>query len=142
MNKRDLGLEVLKRNLGLPYRWGGNDPMYGFDCSGLMIEVLKSVGIVERNFDTTSDGLSRLFPETDILQPGVMVYWDWDKDGKVDHVEMIASVDDNGEIYTVGASGGGSATTSLDSAAASDAYVKVRPLRAGYLLANDPFEGK
>jgi cell wall-associated NlpC family hydrolase len=31
--------------LGVPYRWGGNDPERGLDCSGLVRHVFKSVGI-------------------------------------------------------------------------------------------------
>jgi cell wall-associated NlpC family hydrolase len=33
--------------LGVPYRWGGNDPARGLDCSGLVRHVVKSVGPVE-----------------------------------------------------------------------------------------------
>lgn len=33
--------------LGVPYRWGGNDPARGLDCSGLVRHVFKNVGIVE-----------------------------------------------------------------------------------------------
>lgn len=142
MKKRDFAVEVLKKFQGIPYRWGGDDPISGFDCSGLVIEVLKSAGIVDENFDSTANQLSKKFNETDILQNGVLVFWDWNKDGVIDHVEMIAHVGDEGDIYTIGAAGGGSATTSNQSAALSNAYVKLRPLRSGFILANDPFEGK
>jgi cell wall-associated NlpC family hydrolase len=33
--------------LGVPYRWGGNDPSHGLDCSGLVRHVFKSVGLAE-----------------------------------------------------------------------------------------------
>jgi cell wall-associated NlpC family hydrolase len=33
--------------LGVPYRWGGNDPARGLDCSGLVRHVFKRVGIDE-----------------------------------------------------------------------------------------------
>jgi cell wall-associated NlpC family hydrolase len=33
--------------LGVPYRWGGNDPSRGLDCSGLVRHVFKSVGLTE-----------------------------------------------------------------------------------------------
>jgi len=69
-----------------------------------------------------------------------MVYWDWNKDGRIDHVEMVALVDEDGEVYTVGASGGDSRTTNEQAAISADAYVKMRPLVGGYVLANDPFE--
>jgi len=140
MTKRELVVEALKMHIGLPYKWGGNDPIAGFDCSGLMVEVLQTVNKMERSKDYTADGLSKLYPETDILQPGVMVFYDWNNDGRMDHVEMIALVDDDGEVYTVGASGGDSATTTVQAAIMADAYVKMRPIMGGYLLANDPFD--
>jgi hypothetical protein len=139
MKKIDIGLEILKKSLGLPYRWGGNDPIVGFDCSGLMVEVLQGVGILKKNTDYTAHGLSKLFAETDILKPGVMVYWDWNKDGFMDHVEMIAFIDDDGQLFTIGASGGDSTTSSENSASSQNAYVKLRPLLEGWHSANDPF---
>jgi len=140
MTKRELVVEALKMHIGLPYKWGGNDPIAGFDCSGLMVEVLQTVAKIERTKDYNADGLSKLYPETDILQPGVMVFYDWNNDGIIDHVEMIALVDEDGEVYTVGASGGDSTTTTAQAAIMSDAYVKMRPIIGGYLLANDPFD--
>lgn len=139
MKKRELALDIAKRFLNLPYRWGGDDAVGGFDCSGLVIEVLKGVGIVDEKFDATAHMLSKQFAETDILEPGVLVYWDWNKDGVIDHVEMIAFVEESGEVFTVGASGGGSSTTTPQSAQEANAFVKIRPLRSGYVLTNDPF---
>lgn len=142
MTKRELSIDVAKQFLNLPYIWGGNDPMKGFDCSGLIVEILKSVGIVARNKDYTAHSFKNLYPETDVLEPGNLVYWDWNKDGIIDHMEMIAFLDEYGEVFTIGASGGNSATTSESNAITQDAYVKVRPLRSGYVFVNDPFEKK
>lgn len=141
MKKRDIAIQVAQKYLGLPYIWGGNDPITGFDCSGLIVEILQSVGIVPRKSDFTADALSKKFSETDVLQPGNLVFYDWNKDGIIDHVEMIAFIDDSGELFTIGASGGSSATTTPQAAAASDAFVKVRPLLSGYTHVTDPFNG-
>jgi hypothetical protein len=43
--------------LGLPYRWGGDDPIQGFDCSGLIVEVLQAVGLLPHGSDLTANGL-------------------------------------------------------------------------------------
>ena len=40
----------------IPYRWAGDDPMAGFDCSGYLQEVLASVGMDPRG-DQTSQAL-------------------------------------------------------------------------------------
>ena len=139
MSKRKLALEVLKSKVNLPYIWGGDDSIEGYDCSGLVIEILKSVGLVEEKFDTTAHGLSKMYPETDIIQEGTLVYWDWNKDGIIDHVEIVCYIDEADYVYTIGASGGNSSTTSRQKASAQNAYVRVRPLRSGYIMANDPF---
>jgi len=139
MTKREIALSYLKTLQGLPYKWGGNDSIEGYDCSGLAVEMLKSVGIIENNADFTAQGLSLRFTETDYLFDGNLVFWDWDNDGVVDHVEIIAHTDEDGQVFTIGASGGGSATTSPQVASQHDAYVKLRPLRSGYKMVNDPF---
>lgn len=140
MKKIDIALEVAKKLLNTPYRWGGNDPMEGIDCSGLMIEILASVGLFHRDKDTSAHGLSLIYPVTEIYQAGTLVFWDWNKDGRMDHVEMIVNVDEDGTILTIGASGGDDKTTSLNQAIKQNAYVKVRPIREGVAKAVDPFK--
>ena len=43
--------------IGLPYIWGGDDTIKGFDCSGFVIELFKSVGILPRKGDWTAETL-------------------------------------------------------------------------------------
>jgi len=45
--------------LGTPYVWGGDDPS-GFDCSGFVIECLKSAGILNEREDYTAESLRAL----------------------------------------------------------------------------------
>lgn len=139
MKKIDIALDIAKKLVNTPYRWGGNDPMEGFDCSGLMIEILQSVGLFPRNKDTTAHGLSLLYAETDILLPGVLVFYDWNDDRRMDHVEMIVAIDEDGQMLTIGASGGDDRTNALANAVAQSAFIKVRPLTDGYIKACDPF---
>jgi len=125
--------------LGLPYRWGGDDPIQGFDCSGLVIEVLQGVGILPHGFDTTAEGLYQRFKSNALAKgyAGCLVLW-FNASGLATHVELM--VDD---IHTIGASGGGSSTTSPQAAVDQNAFVKMRPL--GYRGSNfkivDPFLG-
>lgn len=139
-NAKEIALAVAYKLLNTPYRWGGNDPMEGFDCSGLAIEILQSAGKFDRNKDTTAHGLSLIYPETDILREGVLVFYDWNKDGRFDHVEMIVTLDETGELFTIGASDGDDRTVDIKNSQMQNAYVKIRPLRQGYGKAVDPFE--
>ena len=135
---RALALDYAAHYIGRPYRWGGDDPMLGFDCSGFVIEILQAVGLLPATFDTTADGLFRMFRRHEISAPaaGALVFWFSSK--KAVHVEMMLDL-----FHTIGASGGGSATISLDAAAAHNAFIKIRPI--GYRGANykivDPFAG-
>ena len=119
---------------GLPYRWGGDDPIQGFDCSGLVIEILRSVGLVAREGDWTADDLYFKYHHLEQPAPyeGCLAFWR--RGGRMTHVEYC--IDDK---HTIGASGGGSATTDLFAAIAANAYVKVRPIRIGAVIV-DPFK--
>ena len=122
---------------GLPYRWGGSDTIEGFDCSGMCIEILKSVGILPRSGDWTAQGLFDMFHEKMRIeaQLGCLAFWHGSDPVKIIHVEFCLD-----SKHTMGASGGGSSTTSEAAAAAQDAYIKVRPIRQDKLVGfRDPF---
>lgn len=123
--------------IGLPYIWGGDDPIRGFDCSGLINEVLQAVGLTPHGSDLTANGLMIRYAQHVVARgyAGCLVFWT-NVQGLATHVELMVD-----EFTTIGASGGGSATTSPDAAAAQNAFIKVRPL--GYRGTNykiiDPF---
>lgn len=135
---RDLALEVWRALLHQPYRWGGDDPLRGFDCSGLVIEGLKAAGLFPRDGDATAAQLAARYPQVTAarLQPGCLLFWK--RGAAIGHVEVVYVVI-GGTVYTIGASGGGSGTTSPDAAADQNAYVKVRPAVSGWVAAVDPF---
>lgn len=145
-SRREIALYVWEKELGQPYVWGGDDPVEGWDCSGLVIEGLKAAGVLAREGDWTAAMLAQRFPRvTGVgihnLKPGCLVFWE--RGERIGHVEIVWVVlnDDSGivEVYTIGASGGGSRTRSREGAIRDNAFVKVRPA-TGWVLAVDPFQ--
>ena len=134
---RNMLKEYAMSFVGTWYSWGGDDPR-GFDCSGFVIELLKSTGILPRKYDTTAHGLYQLFSHGVTPHPktGDLVFY-WSKDGKkVVHVEMCIS-----QTLTIGASGGGSKTRTKDDAIRDNAFIKMRPINheRGVVTICDPF---
>jgi cell wall-associated NlpC family hydrolase len=122
LTKRDLAVQVAWQWYGKPYLWGGDDPLAGIDCSGFVIEILKSVGILPHEGDWTAEELWQRFQHVQVLVPTVGCLAFWGKE-KMTHVEFCLD-----EQFCIGASGGGSKTTSLADAIKDNAYIKVRPI--------------
>jgi hypothetical protein len=120
--------------LGLQYKWGGDDPLDGVDCSGLGIEGLKACGEFPREGDATALILATMFPETKEPKPGCLIFWG----NPINHVEIVYKVEDD-KVYTIGASGGGSKTLTVEDAIKHNAYVKIRPARPNHVKMVDPF---
>ncbi len=78
-------LDVARQYLGTPYRWGGESPATGFDCSGLMQYAFKQLGVdiprVSQDQYTSGQQVPR-----EALQPGDLVFFS--KAGDVHHVGM------------------------------------------------------
>lgn len=111
----------LTRWLGIFYKWGGDDPS-GWDCNGLIHEVLQAVGLEPHGFDCTAHELYLRHKDKkeDKPFPGRLIFWF--KSGKAIHVEMCFD-----EYLAVGASGGGSKTNTREDAIKYNAFVKMRP---------------
>ena len=68
---------LAERFLGVPYVWGGADPLVGFDCSGLVMYVYAQLGIHLTHY-TGSQFLEGLRLPRELLQPGDLVFFDDD----------------------------------------------------------------
>jgi len=136
---RAKAVEYLQHFIGLPYRWGGDDPLAGFDCSGLVIEVLQAVGAIPHGLDFTAATLYEGFQDKAVIRgyAGCLVFWLSGED--IVLVEMM--IDD---LHTVGASGGGSGTLTVADAVRQNAFVKMRPVgyRGENFLIVDPFRAE
>lgn len=138
LTRRDWATKYAWHFIGTPYHWGGDDPMEGFDCSGFVIEILRSVGMLSRHGDWTADDLWRRYQpaRTAIPTEGCLVFWWNDQQTRVIHVEYCLN-----DRYSLGASGGGSSTTTVEDAVRRNAYIKMRPFmyRPGIAGFTDPF---
>ena len=128
-DKRELALFIAKSYLGRWYKWGGDDPS-GFDCSGLIIECLKSVGCLPRHGDWTAHRLATSMSWPKIRQeevrPGDLVFWGHkDTIDRIIHVEMCMN-----SYISIGASGGGSRTRTTNDAMSDNAFIKIRPINS------------
>ena len=63
------------KQVGVPYRYGGNSPRHGFDCSGFVRYVYKQVGVA---LPRTTEGMSQVgVPiRRRELEPGDLVFFD------------------------------------------------------------------
>ena len=122
---REVFLWVIEKYYGTWYTWGGDDPL-GFDCSGLVVEGLKSAGIIPRQSDYTADGLWKMFRDpvkrVDFPKCGSLCFW-FDKHGIAIHVAVCI----NEDSY-IGAEGGGKHVKTLEDAIKTNAFIKIRPL--------------
>jgi len=138
--KRKIATQIAWQFLGKAYVWGGDDPLRGFDCSGFVIELLKSVGVLPRRGDWTAAGLWSKYKKQRVAEPyeGCLAFWRASaaKNSRIVHVEFCLD-----DVHSIGASGGGSTTLTVQDAIDGNAYIKVRPIRSRKHLAGyaDPF---
>lgn len=137
MNARIAALHYLETFLGTPYHWGGDDPMGGLDCSGLMVLVLQGVGRFPIPGDSSAEGLRQKYPAVSVPIMGCLAFRENDK-GKTVHVGMVWEVLGDGTVLVIEAGGGDASTTDLAEAVKQNAFVKLRPVWANPHYA-DPF---
>lgn len=108
--------------VGKPYKWGGDDPS-GFDCSGLIVELLKAIGKLEEGDDLTAQGLHKFHPGAYIPSPSECCLVFYGKPDKVTHVAYCIS-----DTLMIEAGNGGSFVKTEEDAIKYNAFVRVRPI--------------
>jgi len=127
MNVRKIRRKMVRyafQFVGTWYKWGGDDAS-GFDCSGILIEILKAHGALPRKYDSTANDLYWNNIKYKVNKPlaGCGVFYE-NSDGTIVHVEMCV---DN--LFAIGASGGGSKTLTQEDAIRDNAFIKQRPIK-------------
>jgi len=122
--QRASAVEILKQYRGqmIPYYWGGDD-FYGLDCSGFVVLILQSVGILGHRTDYTANDLAKKFIANRVcnitdVREGCLVFW-LNQEQYATHVEMLAD-----PYHVVGASGGGRPRFDLYNEVQGDEFLK------------------
>ena len=87
----DAAVAIAEQFLGVPYRWGGNTPATGFDCSGLTQYVYAQLGVWLPHYAAAQ---FLAYPRVDPtqLEPGDLVFFEPKPDGP-GHVAVYAGGD-------------------------------------------------
>lgn len=101
---RAVAVQTAMRAEGVPYVWGGNSLTKGVDCSGLVQQVYKSLGI---NLPRTADAQSKSTMGTRVsvsqLKPGDLVAWQggWRGAAYVGHIAIYKGRDAKGNAVII-----------------------------------------
>lgn len=123
---RDRALARAESWVDVPYRWGGQSPLVGFDCSGFIVALFHEVGLLDQKRDLTAHGLWVEYSPKAIdrnwarVQPGCLVFWG---EPTRSHVAMSA-----GTGLVIEAGGGDQSTVTRTDAIERDARVRLRPM--------------
>ena len=134
-------IKAAERYVGTPYEWGGQNAA-GIDCSGMVVECGRAVGISELRDDKSADQIWQtmkdIYPTFDVPGPGFIACW-FRSDGTVYHVAICID-----HFMCVTADGGGSTVHTPEDADKKNAFVKYRPVihRNGVVRFIDPFGDK
>lgn len=129
-DKKEKLITYLERFIGLPYVYGGSGPD-GYDCSGLLVEGLRSVGLIPFNMDLSATGLYMRYLNPEYgkklksAERGAFVFFAGKTNGKMGHVALCL---DSETMLEAG--GGDSRTITVEKAIErkTSAFVRQRPI--------------
>ena len=112
--------------LGTPYRWGGTSPDRGFDCSGLVGYVFRSIGIELPRVSRAMAHEGTAITDRTALAEGDLVFFG--KRGKVDHVGIYIG---EGKFLHAPRTGRDVTVSSLSTGYWSQKYLQARRVASG-----------
>lgn len=138
--KREAAIEYLKGFQGIRYYsadgtdpsvliGGDDDPVLGFNCSGLIAEVLRGVGLLKNSARPSALGLYTEFRTKEVKGPpqrGDLLFYGTLAPGAEPDITHVSMMVDDLHLYEAG---GGSRGTDTDHEAAKrNAFVRLRPV--------------
>ena len=112
--------------LGTPYRWGGTSPDRGFDCSGLVGYVFRSIGIDLPRVSRARAHEGTAITDRAALAEGDLVFFG--KRGRVDHVGIYIG---EGKFLHAPRTGRDVTVSSLSTGYWSQKYLQARRVASG-----------
>ena len=112
--------------LGTPYRWGGTSPEGGFDCSGLVGYVFRTIGIDLPRVSRSMAQEGTAINDRNALAEGDLVFFG--KRGRIDHVGIYIG---EGKFLHAPRTGRDVTVSSLASGYWAQKYMQARRLAAG-----------
>lgn len=108
-----------------PYRWGGDDPLAGYDCGGMVQAILASIGM-DPPGDQTAQGLFDHFSVNGSYNAwglGALAFFGQSAKA-ITHVGFCLD-----SYRMLEAGGGDRSTTNLDQAIKQNAFIRIRPIK-------------
>ena len=112
--------------LGTPYRWGGTSPESGFDCSGLVGYVFRTIGIDLPRVSRSMAHEGTEVANRDALAEGDLVFFG--KRGRIDHVGIYIG---DGKFLHAPRTGRDVTVSSLSTGYWSQKYLQARRIANG-----------
>lgn len=118
-------IDYAMRFVGTPYRYGGDDPMSGMDCSDMVQQVLAAAGI-DPPGDQNAQSLYDYFEKNGSYNKygaGALAFYG-QSTTKISHIAFCID-----QYRIIEAGGGDSTTTTLDAAIKRNAFVRMRLIK-------------
>ncbi len=117
-------MAFLESQVGTPYIWAGDDPIAGFDCSGLVVEAFKIIGILKDYEDLAAEDMLQKWADKIVKRPerGCLVFR-LNAQHQATHIGVCLDSE-----FFIAAEGGTSKTITQKDAIDQNAFVRVRPI--------------